>query len=170
VQQNTKTSSVGTMHEATKTAGKKSTKQIRNETQQAVKQRRQNQRKVSRKRRNLAGQSKRLRTTCESRITRRELMPGINRNQTGTTGNRTSRRKLRRGKPAARNDALGNTAWESDPRTKAKRLKRKPVAKNRMQREQKNRHGRTIRSGNNSNLAQDKMQMKSMNEEYKFAP
>jgi hypothetical protein len=96
-------------------------------------------------------------------------MPGINRNQTGTTGNRTSRRKLRRGKPATRNDALGNMAWESDPRTKAKRLKRKPVAKNRKQREQKNRHGRTIRSGNNLNRAQDKMGMRPTNEKYKFA-
>jgi hypothetical protein len=62
----------------------------------------------------------------------------MNQSQTGTTGNRTSRRKLRRGKPAARNDALGNRAWESDPSTKTKRLKRKPVTKNRMQREQKN--------------------------------
>jgi hypothetical protein len=59
-------------------------------------------------------------------------MPGMNQSQTGTTGNRTSRRKLRRGKPAARNDALGNRAWESDPSTdqaaKTKTGKQKPDA------------------------------------------
>jgi hypothetical protein len=169
VQQTTKTSSAGTIHEAAKTTGKESTKQIRNKTQQALKQRRQNQRKVSSKKRNLAGQSKRLRTTCESRISRRGLMPGMNRNQTGTTGNRTSRRKLRRGKPAARNDALGNMAWESDRSTTTNQLKQQPVTENRMQREQKNRQGRTIRSGNNSNGAQDKMGTRLMNKEYKFA-
>jgi hypothetical protein len=37
VQQNTKISSTGTIHEAAKTTGKESTKQIRNKTQKAVK-------------------------------------------------------------------------------------------------------------------------------------
>jgi hypothetical protein len=135
VQQNKKTSSAGRIHEAAKSTGKESTKQIRNNTQQAVKQRRKTKERSQEKdeispvnrrdSRRRANQGSRGESWCQAWIKAKPAPQEIEQAEENCEGENRRPETM----------AIGRRNLTQAP---TKRLKRKPVTKNRMQREQKN--------------------------------